>query len=105
MISESTLKLGDTVFIIVSKDGKQKDGGSVLVIDETSPVITKFEIKGSTEDSITVEVTATDNELGLATTDTYTYYKDGTIDGTIEQTTGAGLYDSEGNMHFMLAVI
>ena len=41
VISEPTLKLGDTVFIIVSKDGKQKDGGSVLVIDETSPVITK----------------------------------------------------------------
>ena len=41
VISEPILKLGDTVFIIVSKDGKQKDGGSVLVIDETSPVITK----------------------------------------------------------------
>ena len=71
---EITLQLNDEVYVRVT------DGTNVLkdayrrIEDTTNPIISKVETSNVTSDSITVTVTAEDNESGLATNGTYKYY-------------------------------
>ncbi len=71
---EITLQLNDEVYVRVT------DGTNVLkdayrkIEDATNPIISKVETSNVTSNSITVTVTAEDNESGLATNGTYKYY-------------------------------
>ena len=71
---EVTLQLNDEVYVRVT------DGTNVLkdayrkIEDATNPIISKVETSNVTSNSITVTVTAEDNESGLATSGTYKYY-------------------------------
>ena len=56
-------------------------------IDKEKPVISSFTATNVTEDSITVQVEATDAGSGLADTGTYKYYQDGALKATTEGNT------------------
>ena len=61
-------------------------------IDKEGPVISSFKTTNVTEDSITVEVQATDEGSGLAETGTYKYY----LNGALSTTTETNTYTFEG---------
>ena len=61
-------------------------------IDKDDPVISNFSATNVTEDSITVQVEATDEGSGLADIGTYKYY----LDGALKATTEANTYTFEG---------
>ena len=52
--------------------------GNVTNIDKTGPTVT-IEAQNITSNSVTLKVTASDNQSGLATTETYSYYYNGTF--------------------------
>ena len=68
------LNHNDTVYARLW-DGKNAGASaSVEIRDTNDPVISNISSSNITSDSITVTVTAVDNESGLATSDTYKYY-------------------------------
>ena len=72
--NEITLQLNDEVYVRVTDGTNSLKDAYRKIEDTTNPIISKIETSNITSDSITVTVTAVDNESGLATSGTYKYY-------------------------------
>ena len=71
--SISELKHGDTVYARLTDGINVGDYASASILDEIPPKV-EIQVAETTNTSIKVNVIASDEESGLATTDTYTYY-------------------------------
>lgn len=82
------IKHGNTVFGRLW-DGKNesKNEATTTINDLLDPTISSFKATGTTINSITVQVSATDGESGLATKGTYKYYLNDLLHGTSENNT------------------
>ena len=82
------IKHGNTVFGRLW-DGKNesKDEATTTINDLLDPTISSFKVTSTTINSITVQVSATDGESGLATKGTYKYYLNDLLHGTSENNT------------------
>ena len=69
----SGLHHNDTVYARLYDGTNAGDYGSVSIIDNTPPTVS-ISTSNLTYNSVTLNVTASDNESGLATSGTYTYY-------------------------------
>ncbi len=69
----SDLKYGDTVNIRLTDRTNHGDFVTVTIGDEIAPIV-NVTLGTSTSNSIKVNVTASDNESGMAASPTYTYY-------------------------------
>ena len=69
----SELKYGDTVNIRLTDGTNHGDFVTVTIGDEIAPIV-NVTLGTSTSNSIKVNVTASDNESGMAASPTYTYY-------------------------------
>ena len=67
-----------------SGEGNNNEGGGGEIIDNTPPIVT-VTVGGTTTNSITVNVTARDNETGMVSQPQYTYYIKEASAGTYEQ--------------------
>ena len=68
----------------ISGEGNNNEGGGGEIIDNTPPIVTAT-VGGTTTNSITVNVTARDNETGMVSEPEYTYYIKEASAGTYEQ--------------------
>ena len=68
----------------ISGEGNNNEGGGGEIIDNTPPIVT-VTVGGTTTNSITVNVTARDNETGMVSEPEYTYYIKEASAGTYEQ--------------------
>ena len=82
------LRHGNTVFGRLW-DGKNesKDEATTKINDLVDPIISSFKSTSTTINSITVQVSASDGESGLATKGTYKYYLNNSLHGTSENST------------------
>ena len=69
-----------------SGEGNNNEGGGGEIIDNTPPIVT-VTVGGTTTNSITVNVTARDNETGMVSEPEYTYYIKEALASTYEQKT------------------
>ena len=69
-----------------SGEGNNNEGGGGEIIDNTPPIVT-VTVGGTTTNSITVNVTARDNETGMVSQPQYTYYIKEASASTYEQKT------------------
>ena len=69
-----------------SGEGNNNEGGGGEIIDNTPPIVT-VTVGGTTTNSITVNVTARDNETGMVSQPQYTYYIKEALASTYEQKT------------------
>ncbi len=67
-----------------SGEGNNNTGDGGEIIDNTPPTVT-VTVQGTTTNSITVNVTARDNETGMVSQPQYTYYIKEALAGTYEQ--------------------
>ncbi len=84
-----TLTIDENTTIYAALENAAGESSEAVVynvenIDKEKPVISSFTATNVTENSITVEVQATDEGSGLADIGTYKYYQDGTLKATIE---------------------
>ena len=70
----------------ISGEGNNNEGGGGEIIDNTPPIVT-VTVQGTTTNSITVNVTARDNETGMVSQPQYTYYIKEASASTYEQKT------------------
>ena len=70
----------------ISGEGNNNEGGGGEIIDNTPPIVT-VTAQGTTTNSITVNVTARDNETGMVSEPEYTYYIKEALASTYEQKT------------------
>ena len=84
----TSLRHGNTVFGRLW-DGKNesKDEATTKINDLVDPIISSFKSTSTTINSITVQVSASDGESGLATKGTYKYYLNDSLHGTSENNT------------------
>lgn len=81
------LKHGQTVYAILTDGTNRTEPASASITDTILPTVSQIEPGAVTDNSITVTVTAADNESGLAASGTYKYFLDGTEKATIESNT------------------
>ena len=80
--SVTGLNHNDTVYARLTDGTNYGDYASVDIRDEIAPVVSNVATGEITENSIAVIVSASDNESGLATSNTYKYYLNGTLKTT-----------------------
>ena len=78
----SGIQHGQTVYARLTDGTNHGDYASVTITDTTAPIVSNVTTGEITENSIAVTVVASDNESGLATSNTYKYY----LNGTLKQT-------------------
>lgn len=81
------LKHGQTVYAILTDGTNVTEPASASITDTIIPTVSQIATGAVTDNSITVTVTATDGESGLAASGTYKYFLDGTEKATIESNT------------------
>ena len=81
------LKHGQTVYAILTDGTNVTEPASASITDTILPTVSQIATGAVTDNSITVTVTATDGESGLAASGTYKYFLDGTEKATIESNT------------------
>ncbi len=84
------LSHGDTVFARLTDGINVGDYSSVTISDGTPPSITNITTSNITANSVTVTVTASDGQSGLATSGTYKYYLNN--EGSPRETNTTGSY-------------
>ena len=82
----------DTVYARLTDGTNYGEYASATIVDDIAPTITRFEATETTSNSITVQVEATDNESGLASTDTYKFYLNDETTEKGKNTTGTFSY-------------
>ena len=87
----SGLHHNDTVYARLFDGTNVGDYGSVSIIDNTPPTVS-ISTSNLTHNSVTLKVTASDNESGLATSGTYKYY----LGSTLKTTSTSSSYNYTG---------
>ena len=84
---------GDTIYARLYDGVSSGKYANIEVADEIKPVINSFEAIETTSNSVKVQVNSTDNESGLANTNTYKFYLDD--EKTAKGTNTDGVYTYE----------
>ena len=102
-VTVSGLHHNDTVYARLFDGVNAGDYGSVSIIDNTPPSV-DISTSNLTYNSVTLNVTASDSESGLATSGTYTYYLDN--EQKASNTTNSYTYmDLTGGISYTLKVV
>ena len=104
------LNHGDTVYVRLTDGTNAGNSASITILDNTAPTV-ELVVDEVTAESITVSVSASDGESGLADTNTYKYYLNNSLKSTtsnksytfsslsaeMEYTIKVEVYDKAGN--------
>ena len=77
-----SLQHGQTVYARLTDGTNYGDYASASIVDGTAPTVSSITTGAITETSIQVTVSASDGQSGLATSNTYKYYLNGTLKST-----------------------
>ena len=80
-VTVGNLNHGDTVYARLTDGTNAGNSASITILDNTAPTV-KLVIEEVTGDSITVSVSASDGESGLADKNTYKYYLNNSLKST-----------------------
>ena len=79
----SNLQHSQTVYARLTDGTNYGDYASASIVDGTPPTVSSITTGTITQDSIQVTVSASDGQSGLATSNTYKYYLNGTLKDTL----------------------